>query len=412
MDRSDCKTKVKMKIKALKSQVTMLMIVGIVMFMAIGLILYLSKTIIKKSGQALEKKIQTAALEPQPIKEFVASCLDKLSKDALVLLGKQGGYLYTSQGGTLIPFSDSDEGVFFIKNNGLNIVYNIKPIYLQVPLPYSTSIPEYPWATFPYGPINQNTKAFNGIFGINAMPPLNKSQGPHSIQAQIEAFIDSNMETCLDFSIFRNQGYDIQSSKSKTKVLIGARDVSIASEIPLKITNNNTQEKTELKDFLTVLDVRLSEMYYFAKEIIEKDVGQITFDIKDPANNKNYFNIKVTDNIHQKDDLISIEDGQSLVYGQPFEYAFGRKNMAPALYHIRNPVIVLPPNYIIYQEDILQDSELKAEDPDEDTPIITIKAQLSNPDLPTILDRPQIKFKIEANDGLLSDYQIITVNRR
>ena len=75
-------------------------------------------------------------------------------------------------------------------------------------------------------------------------------------------------------------------------------------------------------------------------------------------------------------------------------------------------VLVFPQDYVLYRDDILQGSELKAEDPDEDSPIITIKAQLTNPDLPTILDRPQIKFKIEADDSLLSDYQIITVNRK
>ena len=180
----------------------------------------------------------------------------------------------------------------------------------------------------------------------------------------------------------------------------------------MKATNTKTQESTELKDFSAVLSVRLSEMYYFIREIIYKDIGQITFDIKDPKNNKNSFFIKVTENTYKKDDLISIKDEQSQVYGQPFEYVFGRKNRAPALYYIKNYVFVLPPDYLIYEEDIIQDSELKAEDPDEDNPIITIEAQLSDPNLPTILDRPQIKFKAEANDGLLSDYQIITVNRK
>ncbi len=400
-----------MRIKTSKSQITMLMIVGIVMFIAIGLVLYLSKSIVKKSGQASEKKIQTTALEAQPIKDFVTKCLDKLSKDALVLIGKQGGYI-TNQGGTIASFQDSDEGILFIKDNNINIFYNIKPLLLPVPMPYSTSIPEYPWMAFPYGPINQNVKTFNGVFGINSMPALTPSGGPHSIQTQIETFIDANMEKCLDFNIFRNEGYDIQAAKSRTKVLIGTRDVSVMSEIPLKVTNTKTQENTELKDFSTVLNVRLNGMYYFIKEVIENDISRITFDIKDSSNNKNSFNIKVTENVYQKDDLISIKDEQSLIYGQPFEYVFGRKNRAPALYYIKNWVFTLPSGYLIYQDDIIQDSELKAEDPDEDNPIITIGALLSDPTVPTLLDRPQIKFKIEANDGLLSDYQIITVNRK
>lgn len=389
----------------------MLMILGIVMFIAIGLVLYLSKSIVKKSGLSSEKRIQTAKLDTQPIKEFVTKCLDKLSKDALALIGRQGGYIYAEQGGTIAPFKDSDEGILFIKDSNMKIFYNIKPLLLAAPQPYSTSIPEYPWATFPYGPVNQNIKIFNGIFGVNSMPPLTTSGGPHSIQTQMEAFIDSNMEKCMDFDIFTNEGFSVQAAKSRTKVLIGTKNVNVISEIPLEITNTKTQESTELKDFSTVLGVRLSEMYYFIKELIDKDISQITFDIKDTSNNKNFFNIEVSENIHKKDDLISIKDEKSLIYGQPFEYVFGRKNRAPALYYIKNSVLTFPHGYTISQADLLQDSELKAEDPDEDNPVITIEAQLINPSLPTILDRPQIKFKVEANDGLLSDYQIITVNR-
>lgn len=401
-----------MKIKALKSQITMILIVGIVMFIAVGLVLYLSKTAVKKSVQSSEKKVQTTALETQAIKKFAANCLDKLSKDALVLLGKQGGYIYATQGGTVIPFLDSDEGIFFIKNNNMDIVYNIKPLLLNVPMPYSTSIPDYPWVTFPYGPINPDIKTFNGIFGVNSMPPLNTSHGPHSIQMQIETFIDTNMEKCLDFSIFENEGYNIKAAKSKTKVFIGARDVSIVSEIPLKVTNIKTQEKAEFKDFSTVLNIRLGEMYYFIKQIIDKDISDITFDIKDTDNNKNSFSIKVSENTYQKDDIIFVKDQLSVIYGQPFEYVFGRKNRAPALYYIKDTVPEFEQGYEIKEADIFKDSERKADDPDEDNPTIKIEALLSNPTLPTVMDRPQIKFKVEASDGMLSDYQIITANRK
>jgi len=412
MARPDCKIKVKMKIKALKSQITMIMIMGIVLFISIGIIMYLSKTAVKKSAQAAEKKIQTTELETQAIKKFAANCLDKLSKDALVLLGKQGGYIYASQGGTIVPFSDSDEGVLFIKNNNENTVYNIKPLQLNVPMPFHTAIPEYPWETFPYGPINQDIKTFNGIFGINSMPPLNKSHGPHSIQLQIETFIDANMEKCLDFSIFANEGYDIKAEKSRTKVFIGAKDVSIVSEIPFKIANLKTQEKAEFKDFSTVLNIRLGEMYYFIKEIIDKDISQITFNLQDTANNKNSFSIKVSENTYQKDDLISVKDQQSVVYGRPFEYVFGRKNRAPALYYIKDEVIGFDQGDEIKEADIFRDSERDAADPDEENPTINVAALLSNPNLPTVMDRPQIRFRVEASDGMLSDYQIITANRR
>ena len=153
-------------------------------------------------------------------------------------------------------------------------------------------------------------------------------------------------------------------------------------------------------------------MYYFIKEIIDKDISDITFNIQDAANNKNSFSIKVSENTYQKDDIISVKDQQSIIYGQPFEYVFGRKNRAPALYYIKDEVIEFDQGDQIDEDDIFRDSEREAVDPDEDDPTIEIKALLSNPSLPTEMDRPQIKFRIEASDGMLSDYQIITANRK
>src|SRR3989338_2677463 len=98
-----------MRIKS-KSQVTMLMIVGLVLFITISLVLYLSKSAIKKHSQQGVKDIQGTAMDSRPIKEFIEKCLDKLAKDALILLGRQGGQIYTSQGGTTVDYSDTDEG--------------------------------------------------------------------------------------------------------------------------------------------------------------------------------------------------------------------------------------------------------------------------------------------------------------
>ena len=67
-----------MKIKSLKSQVTMIMIVGLVMFILVGIVLYISKAAIKKSSQQSTKKTQDTLIENQPIKEFVTRCVDKL----------------------------------------------------------------------------------------------------------------------------------------------------------------------------------------------------------------------------------------------------------------------------------------------------------------------------------------------
>ena len=175
--------------------------------------------------------------------------------------------------------------------------------------------------------------------------------------------------------------------------------------------NTKTKEYFEFNEFSSNINVRLQDAYYFVNDLVENDIEDITFNLKAASNSKGFFNVKVTENAFQNDDLVTIKDEKSLVYGQPFEYTFGRKNREPALYYVKDNVLNLPANTIIDEPDLFGNSEKKAEDPDEDSIVITVQAQLADPNLPTVLDKPQINFKIEANDGSLSDYQIITVNR-
>ena len=388
-----------------KSQITMLMIVGIVLFILVSLVLYLSKSAVKKQSQQSIKKVQETAIETRPIKEFMQKCLDKLAKDAIVLLGKQGGYIYSSQGGTLIDYAETDEGLFFVKYNNLNVVYNIMPPKFAAP-PYSSDIPDYPWTTFPYKTPIQDEEIFEGFFGINNIPPLNYSDGPNSIQAQIETFIDNNIDSCANFDIFRKQGLDIVMKPAETSVIIGSNYVSVKSKIPMTITNSATNEYAEFEYFSTNVNIRLGDVYFLIKELIENDVKNIKFDIGNINNSKDFINVKLIENIFFNDDLIIITDEKSLISGNPYEYIFARRNRAPALYYIKKTILEFPQGFEIKQEDLLQGTKLKAEDPDEDNYTFTIK-----PEVPKVLGVPQINFKIEVSDGKLSDHQVITVNR-
>ena len=394
-----------MKSGSIKSQVTMLMILGLVIFIIVSLVLYLSKSAIKKQSQQNIKKVQETAIEIQPIKEFVVKCLDKLAKDAVVLIGKQGGYIYSSQGGTLVDYSETDEGLFFVKYNDLNVAYNILPPKFVIP-PYSSEIPDYPWSTFPYRTATSNTPIFEGFFGISNIPPLNFSEGPNSIQTQIGVFIDSNLASCIDLRIFEKQEYEIEVKPSKTSVLIASGDLSIASKVPIKITNLATKEFAELNDFSTNVNIRLKDAYFFVKELIESDIKNIKFDISNSGNERDSFSIKHLKNVIFNEDLIIVTDDKSLIHGKPLEYVIARRNRAPAIHYLRKNTLQLPHGYIINRTNLISNQELKADDPDEDNYTFTI-----TPSLPKVLDTPQIKFKVEVNDGQFSDYQVITVNR-
>ena len=77
-----------------KSQVTLFIILGIVILSIFSLIFYLvNYTSKEKFGEKSEEAGKTSA-ELKPIEEYIKSCLKETAEQGLLLLGKQGGYIY------------------------------------------------------------------------------------------------------------------------------------------------------------------------------------------------------------------------------------------------------------------------------------------------------------------------------
>lgn len=398
----------KNKMNYRKSQITMLMIVGLLLFIVVSFVLYLSKSAVKRQGYNSVKGVQQTAVDTLAIKNFVSNCVDKLTKESFLLLGNQGGYLYSSQGGTLIDYDEiNDEGKFFVKYNGYNVVYNILPPKFESSY-YTSKIPNYPWKTFPYNAMNN--QVFDGYFGINNMPFLYSSQGPQSIQSQIESYIDNNIENCLGLDFLKNLSYDIEIKKSKTQVVIGSTNLNVNIDLPITVRNKNTKESFELRKFSSIVDLRLKDIYSYLKNMIDGDIKNIKFDITSAASPD--LSINILKDIYSKDDIIIITDDNSLINGKPFQYVFARKNRAPALYYLSPEVLYFDSGYLIKEDDVLRGQKLNAEDPDEDALQFSIRALSHDSALPRILDVPELTFRVEVNDGSLIDYQDITVYQK
>ena len=63
-------------------------------------------------------------MDTNPIKEYLSKCLDATAKEAIMDLGRQGGRIYESQGGT---YPDYDNPNLYIESDGYNVPYNINP---------------------------------------------------------------------------------------------------------------------------------------------------------------------------------------------------------------------------------------------------------------------------------------------
>jgi hypothetical protein len=395
---------------AKKSQITLVMLIGLALFILVGFVFYLTKVSVQKPTSRNIREVQTAVLETQPLTDFINQCIEKVSKDSIILLASQGGAIYKSQGGTIVDTGQSRVGKSYVQVLGKNKVkYNIKKSF-SVLAPYSSDIPEYPWRIFPFKD-DLSSVSYNGFFGTSKLLPLEKSSGPNSFQSQIESYIDFNLGSCLDFKAFENQGFEIESLDSSTEAIIGSTDVTIKTNMPISVKNSVTGEGLDIGKFSSNLDIRFRELYIFVNKLINKDIEDIQFDIMDPDNNKDGFFITVQNDIFNNDDLIIITDDKSNVLGEPIQYRFVRENRNPALYYIQNDVVNLARGAKVDEAVLLGSWTKTAYDPDEDLLSYEVTALLPDPSLPTILNKPYINFKVEVSDGALTDEQNIRVNQ-
>ena len=352
--------------KQKKSQVTIFLILGIVILLIFVVLILVSKHYTKKkmSDQSLTSK--QVALDLQKINYNVKECLSIVSKEGLKKIGDQGGYLFTSQGGTLLDYHDSYNGMFFIKYSGNKVVYNIlKPRFTISK--YFPEPPEYPWVAFPYERGIGGVKTFNspGAFGTNAMPPLTKTKGHQSMQEQLEQYVKNNIDNCLKFSEFEEQGYKIYKKEKDVEVNINEDDVMFKMSYPIFVESPTGEKtETELKDFQVKHGVRLGKIYRFVNELIESDINDVTFDISQGSEGD--FTVRIERDVLNYDDLLVIIDKKSNIDGLTYNYFFARKNRNPALYCLWPEASVTIGTTITREKIEELVGDFKAEDPDED----------------------------------------------
>ncbi|MBI2208023.1 hypothetical protein HYU50_00855 [Candidatus Woesearchaeota archaeon] len=397
-----------------KTQITIFLIIGIVMVMVAVSLILVARYASKKVSKQETVDVKEASFDVQPVKNFVTECLSVTSKNGLKLLGQQGGYLFRSQGGLLVDYPGTDEGIFFIKNDNSKVIYDIlKP---RFPVrEYMPSIPSYPWKTFPYTDESKAAETFQGksAFGFNNFPPINSSFGQNSMQQQLISYTENNIDKCLDFSIFENQGISVIKGKKEVNVGINENDVVFRMRYDMVIENLVSGEKTSLNDFLVRHKVRLGKLHNFISNLIESDIGDIKFNILN--NTISSFDVELKKDAHNNDDLIIITDKDSSLDNQPYKYYFARKNRNPALFYLAPEEISLPALdeegefTIVTKETLLGPQELIALDSDED--LITSESFSITPEPPVTLLFPSINFKVSVTDNEVEDYQIIKVLR-
>lgn len=382
-----------------QGQLTVFIIIGILVVISFGITIYIGQTMRQPTQQA-ETQQRQEQLNIQPLNEYVTSCLDLASAEALDLVGKQGGVLYKSQGG-ITPNKKPTDDFFTYEDEEygqLNVSYLIIPSEGDIPDFFYTEPPRYPFDGFPYGPTNQ--PIFTGYYGINKLPPLYKTSPETnqtvngSIQETLEQAIAKQTTTCADFLPFKQQGYTMETKQATAELIFATRPQQFRGEQQLTITLNwpltitsPDGTVTSHDTFTTKQPLRLATVYYTVKSLIDSDVSDISYTPQAPTG----FTIET---IRQADNsFLILADTESTLHDHDYEFWIPRKNRRPALWHIQTEPLRLHVAESRTTELSTSSEQLIINDPcPEPTARNTIPLQASDPDENTIryeVDVPQ-----------------------
>ncbi len=299
-----------------KAQITLFMIIGILIVVGGFAVYYFLSP----------REIEAEALDVTPIKEYVTSCLDSTTKEALVKIGERGGYISDelSVDSLDIGFEKIYYGIeapeLINDTTWINFKFDFG---ITVPNPFPAP-PEYPCQDF-------DGECFRpGLFGRITLPSLD------SAKADLENYINMNLGQCLNLSVFREQGFEIKEGEKTATLTIAPATVIANLAYPLEISRQ--EQKVKLESFSSTINVRFGKILLFAWDLAFAETSDITFDItsisRDGIAVTKYSNYQSTIVNPRYDDLIVVQDSMFKVDGEPYQFRFMRKNRGPALYNV------------------------------------------------------------------------------
>lgn len=226
-----------------RGQVTTIIIIAIAAIILIVTVYSFRDIILSKLFDIQYERQVKVPPQIEPIREYMASCINEVANDGLDIIGQQGGYIN-------MPF---------------------EPLPTSSYTPFSSVLEIFP---------NSEAKtAFwfyerpNGI-KVTKIPTLT------SIKSELEYYINTNLNTCINnLTYYANQGYIIEIPDSPmTDIEILDDVVNIKVNYPLHINLKDIDFK--LENHLAKINSNLKQMYKSSVQIIEKENSDNFFEEK------------------------------------------------------------------------------------------------------------------------------------
>jgi len=224
-----------------KAGVTTYIILGLIILIVVSVIIFIVTRETSQQAQRERENIQRLPSEVQPIALIVDQCLRDTSRQAVGLLGQQGGNLDIGTEQSNLVF-----GYYATESDGVTLTKNLN----------SPKIPYWYYLSSP-------SDCLNCDFKSNA-PSI------QDMEKSIENYINTNLKNCVnDFEFLQNQ-YEIEIlDEPKSDVKIGT-SLSISLDYPVKI-NTFTGEFSHSQSSIN-LQVNLKQIHEIAKEITDYEI--------------------------------------------------------------------------------------------------------------------------------------------
>ena len=199
-----------------RGQVTIFILIGLVLVMSVAVVMYISEqTLLFKSSKFLPGDVKPAA-------EFIEQCIEDAGKEAINLVGLQGGYVYLPE---------------YLKNNPSA---HIKYIGLKIPYWY--------------------------LEGRDSSPSI------ELMQEQISQYIDENVESCVNNLSAFSKEYNVEIPYSPvTQTILAKEDVLFETDYHIILKDKNGKSKLDIDEFKTTLPVAVKKVYELGQRILEKE---------------------------------------------------------------------------------------------------------------------------------------------
>lgn len=224
----------------MKGQVTIFVIIGAVILLAAGLYFALTESLTANEPGV---DVPDVSLESRPAVEQITGCLHDTAKQGLIQIGFQGGY--------------------------------INPIPAAYP-PYKARAVEYPPGTVPYWRYLDDCDNPSGCERVE-IPPLCKpgvrceglANGAGSIQEQLEGYIDTHIDNCINGFESLAELYNIEiEGQPHSEVQFREGEVELKLDYPITMKSLSTGNTRKVNVYGTQLDVDILQIYDKATQIV------------------------------------------------------------------------------------------------------------------------------------------------